>query len=74
MTRPVTQMADITLQATYAGVTRAATLRVTPAPRPAVASLEVSPASVVGGGSPVATLTLTAPAPAGAHPSVRSRL
>jgi hypothetical protein len=58
----------VTISAAYAGVTRSASLTVTPTapPAPTLASLTLSPTSVVGGlQSSRGTVTLNAPAPAG---------
>src|SRR4051812_38427717 len=54
------------VRGTFGGVTQTALLTVNPAAAaPAVASLSVSPASVVGGTPATGAVTLTAPAPAG---------
>jgi hypothetical protein len=53
----------VTVTATYNGVTRNATLTVTPPP--SLQSISLSPSSVVGGNSAQATITLTTTAPAG---------
>ena len=68
-TSSVTTSTPVTLSGVYAGVTRSASLTVTPpAPPPAPASLSsvaVSPSSVVGGSNAQGTVTLTAAAPTG---------
>jgi hypothetical protein len=56
----------VTISAAYGGVTRSASLTVTPPPLPTVSSLTLNPTSVVGGlQSSTGTVTLSAPAPAG---------
>jgi plastocyanin len=66
-TTPVTMTTASTLSASYNGTTRTTTFTVNPAPATAAAltSLALSPTSVVGGSTAVATVKLTAPAPAG---------
>lgn len=59
-TNPVAAPADVTISASYAGVTIPATLRVVP---PALTSLGLSASSVTGGASVTGTVTLTGPAP-----------
>ena len=55
-----------TLSASYNGVTKTTTFTVNPAAAsPSLATLTLSPTSVVGGTSTTGTVTLTAPAPAG---------
>jgi len=50
--------------ASYAGVSKSVTVTVNPAPSPALAALLISPAIVAAGSVAVATVNLTAPAPA----------
>ena len=66
-TTAVTTQTLSTVSATYSGVTKTTTLTVNPAsaPPPALAAIALNPVSVVGGGSAIGTVTLTAPAPAG---------
>ena len=66
-TSAVATQALITLSASYGGVTKTTTLTVNPAAAPpaALATLTLSPASVVGGTSATGTVTLTAAAPSG---------
>lgn len=64
-TSVVSVNASGSLSATYAGVTRTSVLTVTPAPPPTLATLALSPASVVGGTSATGTATLSAAAPGG---------
>lgn len=65
-TASVTNPTVGTLSATYAGVTKSTTFTVNPAAASAALSaLALSPASVVGGYSVTATVTLSADAPAG---------
>ena len=67
-TSAVTISTAVTVSASFGGVTRAASLTVTPAPPPppTLASLTVNPTSVIGGlQSSTGTVTLSAPAPAG---------
>jgi hypothetical protein len=51
--------------ASYAGVSKSVTVTVNPAPSPALAALLISPAIVTAGAVAVATVNLTAAAPAG---------
>ena len=51
--------------ASYAGVSKSVTVTVNPAPSPALAALLISPAIVAARSTAVATVNLTAPAPAG---------
>ena len=51
--------------ASYAGVSKSVTVTVNPAPIPALAALLISPAKIAAGSVAVATVNLTAPAPAG---------
>jgi hypothetical protein len=60
-THPVSTTTPVTIYATYAGVTRTATLSVKP---PALVSIAVNPASVTHGTNSTATVTLSGPAPA----------
>jgi hypothetical protein len=53
------------ISASYAGVTKTASLTVQPVPSPALSSLTLNPSSVRGGASATGTVTLTAPAPVG---------
>jgi len=55
----------VTLSATYGGVTKTMTFTVNPGPASALATLALSPASVVGGATSIGTITLAAPAPGG---------
>jgi trimeric autotransporter adhesin len=61
-TLPVTGTTPVTVTATDGSETRTAVITVTP---PGVASLVISPSSIVGGGASVGTVTLAAAAPAG---------
>jgi len=57
---------SVTITASYAGATKSATLTVNPVPLPVLASMTVSPSSVVGGvQSSTGTVKLNAPAPTG---------
>jgi hypothetical protein len=58
----VTSSTTVTVSAAYGATTRTATLTVEPSP---IASLTVSPSTVIGGESSTGTVTLTAPAPSG---------
>ena len=60
----VSTSTTVTLSATVGAATQTAALTVTPA---AVASLAVSPSSVVGGSSSTGTVTLNTPAPTGGY-------
>lgn len=53
------------ISATYAGMTKSATLTVNPVAPAALQSLTLNPTAVVGGGTSIGTVTLTANAPAG---------
>src|SRR5205823_6639983 len=53
------------ISASYANVTKTASLTVQPAPSPALSSLTVNPAGVSGGTSATGAVTLTTPAPSG---------
>ena len=65
-TTPVTASTPATISGSYGGVSKSATLTVTPAPLPTVSSLTLNPSSVVGGvQSSTGTVTLSSPAPAG---------
>src|SRR5467141_2605224 len=67
-TSAVAVSTTVTISAAYAGVTRSATLTVTPAspPAPTLSSLTLNPTSVIGGvQSSTGTVTLSGPAPAG---------
>src|SRR3989475_476317 len=66
-TSAVTASTTVSISGTYGGVTRSASLTVTPAPPPAptLSSLTLNPASVFGGQSSTGTVTLTGLAPAG---------
>ena len=67
-TSAVASSTTVTISATYGGATKSAPLNVTPAPPPppALTSLSLNPASVVGGvQSSTATVTLSGPAPSG---------
>jgi hypothetical protein len=64
-TSSVVAPASATIGASYAGVTKTTTLTVNPVAAAALASLSVTPSSVVGGTSATGTVTLTAAAPAG---------
>lgn len=66
MTTAVTVAKTVTITASYSGSVRAATLLVTPPPgNIAPMSLTLNPASVCGGDSSTATITLNGPAPSG---------
>src|SRR3989454_324616 len=66
-TSAVTASTTVSISGTYGGVTRSASLTVTPAPPPAptLSSLTLNPANVFGGQSSTGTVTLTGLAPAG---------
>ena len=65
-TSAVITSTTVTITASYAGATRTAALTVKPVLLPTIASLALNPSSVVGGlQSSLATVTLSAPAPAG---------
>src|SRR2546422_183491 len=66
-TSAVTASTTVSISGAYGGVTRSASLTVTPAPPPAptLSSLTLNPANVFGGQSSTGTVTLTGPAPAG---------
>ena len=65
-TTAVSANTSVTLSAAYSGVSRGATLTVTPVPPPAsLSTLGLSPASVTGGSSSTGTVTLTSAAPTG---------
>jgi hypothetical protein len=56
----------VTISASYGGVSKSATLTVTPSPLPTLSSLTLNPTSVIGGAqSSTGTVTLSGPAPAG---------
>lgn len=61
-TYPVASSRSVTISARYAGVTKTATLAVTP---PALGSLTLSPTSVTGGKPSQGTVRLSGPAPSG---------
>jgi hypothetical protein len=64
-TGAVASSTTVAISASYAGVTKSASLTVTPQP-PTLSSLTLNPSSVFGGlQSSTGTVTLTAPAPAG---------
>lgn len=62
VTSPVSASATVTLSASLGGVTRTASLAVTPL---TVSSLKLAPTSVTGGSPSTATVTMSAAAPAG---------
>src|SRR6266481_3440572 len=67
-TSAVAASTTVAISAAYGGVTRSASLTVTPAPPPAptLSSLTLNPTSVIGGvQSSTGTVTLSGPAPAG---------
>src|SRR5207247_2420987 len=64
-TSAVTTLTSATISAAYNGSSKTALLTLTPAPAVSLATLTLDRASVVGGTSFMATVTLTAPAPAG---------
>jgi hypothetical protein len=65
-TTPVTASTPVTISGSYGGVSKSATLMVTPAPLPTVSSLTLNPSSVIGGvQSSTGTVTLSGPASAG---------
>jgi hypothetical protein len=64
-TSAVTASTPVTISASYGGVTRTATLTVTPSPLPTLSSLTLSPSSVTGGNSSTGTVRLSGPAPVG---------
>jgi hypothetical protein len=56
----------VTISASYGGVSKSATLTVTPPPLPTFSSLTLNPTSVIGGAQySTGTVTLSGPAPAG---------
>jgi hypothetical protein len=63
-TSTVSAVTTVTVTASYGGASQTATLYLVP-PLPNLASLTISPSTVVGGTSTTATVTLTAPAPLG---------
>jgi hypothetical protein len=66
-THAVTTSTSVQITGAHGGVSRAATLTVSPpsAPGPAVSGLTLSPGTVTSGASSTGTVSLTAPAPAG---------
>jgi hypothetical protein len=65
-TSSVTANTTVTITGTYNGVSRTASLTVTPpAPAGTLASLTLNPTTVDGGDDSIGTVTLSAPAPAG---------
>ena len=66
-TSAVAGSTTVSISGMYSGVTRSASLTVTPAPPPAatLSSLSVSPTSVTGGNSSTGTVTLSGAAPSG---------
>jgi hypothetical protein len=65
-TSSVAANTDVTITATYGGVSRTASLTVTPVPPPAsLQAVGVNPASVTGGSTSTGTVTLTCAAPSG---------
>jgi subtilisin family serine protease len=65
-TSPVTVSTPVNISASYAGVTKTATLTVMPAQTaPTLSSLTLNPTSVTGGSSSTGTVTLSGPAPSG---------
>jgi hypothetical protein len=65
-TTVVATSAPVTISAFYGGVSKSATLTVTPPPLPTVSSLTLNPTSVIGGvQSSTGAVTLSGPAPAG---------
>ena len=66
-TSAVATSTTVGISGAYSGVTRSASLTVTPAPpqAPTLSSLTLNPTSVFGGQSSTGTVTLTGPAPAG---------
>jgi hypothetical protein len=64
-TTPVAATVVTTLAASYGGVTRTTTFIVTPPPAPVLAAFALDRAYVLAGASFAATVTLSAPAPAG---------
>jgi len=64
-TSTVATLMSATISAAYNGSSKTAVLTVTPAPAPSLATLTLDRATVVGGTSLLATVTFTAPAPAG---------
>jgi hypothetical protein len=67
-TTSVTKSTSATLSASYAGVTKTATLTVRPAAAPAIVSLALKPTQVAGGRAVAGTIGLSAAAPAGGLP------
>ena len=62
----VTASTTVTISAAYGGVSKSATLTVTPPPLPTVSSLTLNPTSVIGGAQySTGTVTLSGPTPAG---------
>src|SRR2546427_8240654 len=66
-TSAVAASTTVSISGTYGGVTRSASLTVTPAPPPAptLSSLTLNPTSVTGGNSSTGTVTLSGAAPTG---------
>jgi hypothetical protein len=66
-TSAVAASTAVNISAAYSGVSKTASLTVTPAPPPpsTLSSLSLNPTSVTGGGSSTGTVTLSAVAPAG---------
>jgi len=64
-TSPVATNTNATLTATYAGISKSATLTVQAAAPPTLAKLALQPARVIGGQASTGSVALTAPAPAG---------
>src|SRR5205814_4220994 len=64
-TSTVSASTTVIISATYAGVTKTASLIVNPAPPPTLTSLTLSPTSATGGNSSTGTVTLSGPAPSG---------
>src|SRR5207302_8131531 len=69
-TSAVTTSTPVTISASYAGVTKTASLTVQPQTPPTLSSLTLNPTSVTGGSPSTGTVTLSGPAPAGDRKSV----
>jgi hypothetical protein len=64
-TSVVSSSTSATLSASYGGMSKTLIFTAEPAPPPSVASLTLNPATVAGGSSSIATVTLSSPAPNG---------
>jgi hypothetical protein len=64
-TSPVSTDTVVTISVSGGGVSRAASLTVTASPSPAISAIALSPATLAGGNSSQATVTLSSAAPSG---------